>query len=40
VLSEGKTITGVVDWDQFGLNIRAADLTALACDCERLGESD
>jgi Phosphotransferase enzyme family len=37
VLVEGTTITGVVDWDEFGLNSRAVDLTALAFDCTRLG---
>jgi hypothetical protein len=36
VLSDGTAITGVVDWDEFALNSRAADLTALAFDCERL----
>ena len=40
ILSDGETITGVVDWDEFGLNSRATDLTALAFDCERLGDSD
>lgn len=38
VLSDGETVTGVVDWDEFGLNTRAADLTALAFDCELLGD--
>jgi aminoglycoside phosphotransferase (APT) family kinase protein len=38
VLSDGKQITGVVDWDEFGLGSRAIDLTALAFDCERLGD--
>jgi hypothetical protein len=37
VLVEGTTITGVVDWDEFGLNSRTVDLTALAFDCVRLG---
>ena len=37
ILAAGATITGVVDWDEFGLNTRAADLAALASDCERLG---
>ena len=36
VLVDRGTITGVVDWDEFGLNSRAADLAALAFDCERL----
>jgi len=40
ILSDGETITGVVDWDEFALNSRASDLTALAFDCERLGDSD
>jgi Ser/Thr protein kinase RdoA (MazF antagonist) len=40
VLSDGVMITGVIDWDEFGLNSRAADLTALAFDCERLGDGD
>ena len=40
ILSDGETITGVVDWDEFGLNSRATDLTALAFDCERQGDSD
>ena len=35
VLADGAAITGVVDWDEFGLNSRAADLTTLAFDCER-----
>ena len=40
ILSDGETITGVVDWDEFALNSRAIDLTALAFDCERLGADD
>jgi aminoglycoside phosphotransferase (APT) family kinase protein len=39
VLADGATITGVVDWDEFGLNSRAADLVALAFDCERLRDA-
>jgi aminoglycoside phosphotransferase (APT) family kinase protein len=39
LLSDGQTITGVVDWDEFGLNSRAYDLTALAFDCERMGDA-
>jgi len=31
-------ITGVVDWDEFGLGSRALDLAALAFDCERRGD--
>ena len=38
MLVEGHRITGVVDWDEFGLNSRGADLAALAFDCELLGE--
>lgn len=34
VLADGARITGIVDWDEFGLNTRAADLTALAFDFE------
>jgi Phosphotransferase enzyme family len=39
VLVDGHRITGVVDWDEFGLNSRGADLAALAFDCELLGEA-
>jgi Phosphotransferase enzyme family len=39
VLADGHRITGVVDWDEFGLNSRGADLAALAFDCELLGET-
>lgn len=35
VLADGTLITGVVDWDEFGLGSRALDLVALAVDCER-----
>lgn len=38
VLSDGAMITGVVDWDEFGLGSRALDLVALAVDCERRGD--
>ena len=38
VLADGARITGVVDWDEFGLGSRALDLVALAVDCERLGD--
>jgi aminoglycoside phosphotransferase (APT) family kinase protein len=38
VLADGARITGVVDWDEFGLGSRALDLVALAVDCERRGE--
>jgi aminoglycoside phosphotransferase (APT) family kinase protein len=33
VLADGSRITGVVDWDEFGLGSRALDLVALAFDC-------
>jgi hypothetical protein len=36
VLSDGIEITGVVDWDEFGLGSRALDLVALAFDCAQL----
>ena len=32
ILTNGQRITGVVDWDEFGLGNRALDLTALAFD--------
>jgi hypothetical protein len=38
VLSDGVQITGVVDWDEFGLGSRALDLVALAFDCAQLGD--
>jgi aminoglycoside phosphotransferase len=37
LLTDGERITGVVDWDEFGLGSRALDLVVLALDCERLG---
>jgi hypothetical protein len=37
ILADGTRITGVVDWDEFGLGSRALDLIALALDCERFG---
>jgi hypothetical protein len=37
ILADGDRITGVVDWDEFGLGSRALDLVALAVDCERHG---
>jgi aminoglycoside phosphotransferase (APT) family kinase protein len=37
ILTDGKTITGVVDWDEFGLGSRALDLIALALDCQQRG---
>jgi aminoglycoside phosphotransferase (APT) family kinase protein len=37
LLTDGIRITGVVDWDEFGLGSRALDLIALAVDCERFG---
>lgn len=36
VLMEGSTITGVVDWDEFGVNSRSADLTSILFDWYRL----
>ncbi len=38
ILTDGTQITGVVDWDEFGLGSRALDLIALAVDCERCGD--
>jgi aminoglycoside phosphotransferase (APT) family kinase protein len=38
VLIDGARITGVVDWDGFGLGCRALDLVALAIDCEQCGD--
>jgi hypothetical protein len=38
VLTDGAVITGVVDWDGFGLGSRALDLVALAVDCEQCGD--
>jgi Phosphotransferase enzyme family len=38
ILSDGERITGVVDWDEFGLGSRALDLVVLALDCEELGD--
>jgi aminoglycoside phosphotransferase (APT) family kinase protein len=32
ILTDGALITGVVDWDEFGLGCRALDLVALALD--------
>jgi Ser/Thr protein kinase RdoA (MazF antagonist) len=40
ILADGARITGVVDWDEFGLGSRALDLIALAVDCERGGGRD
>ena len=37
ILTDGEKITGVVDWDEFGLGSRALDLVALALDCQRCG---
>jgi aminoglycoside phosphotransferase (APT) family kinase protein len=37
ILTDGETITGVVDWDEFALGSRALDLIVLAVDCERDG---
>jgi aminoglycoside phosphotransferase (APT) family kinase protein len=38
VLTDGERITGVVDWDEFGLGTRALDLVVLGFDCYRIGE--
>jgi hypothetical protein len=38
ILTDGALITGVVDWDEFGLGSRALDLIALAVDCEQGGD--
>ena len=38
ILTDGNRITGVVDWDEFGLGSRALDLVVLALDCEELGD--
>jgi hypothetical protein len=35
VLTDGRHVTGVVDWDELGLGSRALDLVVLAFDCER-----
>lgn len=40
ILSDGERITGVVDWDEFGLGCRAIDLVTLAFDCERNRERE
>jgi aminoglycoside phosphotransferase (APT) family kinase protein len=37
ILTDGEKITGVVDWDEFGLGSRALDLIALALDCQERG---
>jgi aminoglycoside phosphotransferase (APT) family kinase protein len=37
-LTDGARITGVVDWDGFGLGCRALDLIALAVDYEQRGD--
>jgi aminoglycoside phosphotransferase (APT) family kinase protein len=37
ILTDGEKITGVVDWDEFGLGSRALDLVVLALDCQQLG---
>ena len=38
ILTDGARITGVVDWDEFGLGSRALDLVVLAFGCERFGD--
>jgi hypothetical protein len=37
VLTDGRRITGVVDWDELGLGSRALDLVVLAFDAQRDG---
>jgi aminoglycoside phosphotransferase (APT) family kinase protein len=37
ILTDGDQITGVVDWDEFGLGSRALDLVVLALDCQERG---
>jgi aminoglycoside phosphotransferase (APT) family kinase protein len=37
ILTDGEKITGVVDWDEFGLGSRALDLVVLALDCQQRG---
>jgi len=37
ILTDGEQITGVVDWDEFGLGSRALDLIVLALDCQERG---
>jgi aminoglycoside phosphotransferase len=34
ILTDGEQITGVIDWDEFGLGSRALDLIVLALDCQ------
>jgi hypothetical protein len=38
ILTDGEKITGVVDWDEFGLGSRALDLIVLAFDFQRNGD--
>lgn len=38
ILTDGEKITGVVDWDEFGLGSRALDLVVLALDCQQRGD--
>ncbi|HTR91780.1 MAG TPA: phosphotransferase [Trebonia sp.] len=35
ILTDGERITGVIDWDEFGLGSRALDLIVLALDCQQ-----
>jgi aminoglycoside phosphotransferase (APT) family kinase protein len=37
LLTDGVRITGVIDWDEFGLGSRALDLVVLAIDCQQRG---
>jgi Ser/Thr protein kinase RdoA (MazF antagonist) len=38
ILTDGGQLTGVVDWDEFGLGSRALDLITPAFDCVGLGD--
>jgi aminoglycoside phosphotransferase (APT) family kinase protein len=40
IMTDGHTITGVVDWDEIGLNSRAADLTSILFDWHALALRD
>lgn len=40
ILTDGHRITGIVDWDEFGLGSRAFDLVVLAFDCTHDGAGE
>lgn len=40
ILNDGQHVTGIVDWDEFGLGTRAIDLVVLAFDCTRDGANE